>query len=154
MTRTGPAPIVRRAGAGDEAAAWAIASEYFGSSEIIIADDPATFRTYLDEPARFWIAEHGTEVVGCVAFRPLAGVPRAGEVRRLYVRPTHRGTGLADALMSALESCARDEGFEVLYLDTHDSFTAAIRLYERLGYERVDRYNDNPVASIFMRRRL
>jgi hypothetical protein len=31
---------------------------------------------------------------------------------------------------------------------------AAIRLYDQLGYERCDRYNDNPQATIFMRKRL
>ncbi len=154
MTRYEPRAVVRRAGAGDEAAAWAIASEYFRSSEIIVFDDAATFRTNLEEPARFWIAEEGSDVVGCVAFRPRADVPRAGEVRRLYVRPTHRGAGLADALMNVVEDSAREEGFDTLYLDTHETFAAAIALYERRGYERIDRYNDNPLATIFMRRRL
>jgi len=147
-------PIIRRAGAGDERSAWAIASEYFACSPFIIPDDAATFRTYLDDPARFWIAEDGSDVVGCVAFRPLPDIARAGEVRRLYVRPTHRGAGLADALMSALETSARNEGFDTLYLDTHESFAGAIALYERRGYERIPRYNNNPLATIFMRRDL
>ena len=142
---------VRRAGSGDEAAAWAIATEYFESDPLIVAEDEVSFRTYLTEPARFWIASDGAGVVGCVAFRPLAGVPGAGEVRRLYVRPAHRGTGLADALMSALESSARDAGYTALYLDTHHSFAAAVRLYERRGYEPTERYNPNPLATVFLR---
>jgi ribosomal protein S18 acetylase RimI-like enzyme len=150
----GPEPIIRRAGARDEAAAWAIANEYFASSPIIIPDDATTFQTYLEDPNRFWIVEHSAQVVGCVAFRPLPDVPRAGEVRRLYVRPTHRGAGLADALMTVLETSARNEGFETLYLDTHETFAGAIALYERRGYERIPRYNKNPLATIFMRRDL
>jgi ribosomal protein S18 acetylase RimI-like enzyme len=151
---TGQQPIIRRAGAGDEARAWTIAKEYFASSPIIIPDNATTFQTNLEDPNRFWIAEHGTHVVGCVAFRPLPDFPRAGEVRRLYVRPTHRGAGVADALMTVLETSARNEGFESLYLDTHETFAAAIALYERRGYERIQRYNQNPLATIFMRRDL
>jgi GNAT superfamily N-acetyltransferase len=85
--------------------------------------------------------------------RPLetAG-PHAAEVKRLYVRPAHRGGGVASALMDALEEGARESGYTELYLDTKDDLTVAIRFYERRGYERIPRYNDNPQATIFMRR--
>lgn len=145
---------VRRAGAGDLEAAWSIVQAYFASDERIIGESRASFASYLAAPAQFWLAEDGGAVVGCAALRPLAGVPGAGEVRRMFVRPSHRGAGVADALMAALEAFAREAGYDALYLDTHHDFTAAIRLYERRGYARVDRYNDNPVATIFMRRAL
>ena len=41
-----------------------------------------------------------------------------------------------------------------VYLDTKDDLVGAIKLYDRLGYERCARYNDNPQATIFMRKRL
>ena len=52
----------------------------------------------------------------------------------------------------SVEADARERGFTELYLDTKDDLLEAIRFYERRGYERVPRYNDNPQATIFMRR--
>jgi ribosomal protein S18 acetylase RimI-like enzyme len=144
---------IRRASAADEPAAWTIVDEYNGALEIVVRDDPATFRKYLDGPGALWLAEDGAEVVGCVVLRPLPEVaPDVCEVKRLYVRPTHRGSGIADALMEVLESFAREAGYAAVYLDTKDDLAAAIRFYERRGYGRIERYNDNPQATIFMRR--
>jgi ribosomal protein S18 acetylase RimI-like enzyme len=144
---------VRRATPADEAAAWAIVDEYNRALEIVVRDDPATFRKYLTGPGALWLAQDGGDVVGCVVLRPLPEVAHgACEVKRLYVRPTHRGAGIADALMEALETFARDAGYTAVYLDTKDDLAAAIRFYERRGYDRIERYNDNPQATIFMRR--
>lgn len=146
---------VRRANRADEAAARGIVDEYNRALEIAVRDDAAAFATYLDGPGGLWLAEDAGEVVGCVALRPLAELgPRAAEVKRLYVRPDRRGAGIAAALMDALEAAARAGGYEALYLDTKDDLRAAIAFYERRGYERIPRYNDNPQATIFMRRRL
>jgi GNAT superfamily N-acetyltransferase len=72
-------------------------------------------------------------------------------VKRLYVRASHRRAGVADALMSALESYARETKVTALYLDTKDDLAAAIAFYDRRGYQRIARYNDNPQATLFMR---
>jgi ribosomal protein S18 acetylase RimI-like enzyme len=143
---------VRRAGLADEGAAWDVVDEYNRSIGVVVTDDAASFRAYLVGPGALWLAYDG-DVVGCVALRPLQSAgPHAAEVKRLYVRPTHRGGGVARALMDALEADARERGFTELYLDTKDDLLEAIRFYERRGYERVPRYNDNPQATIFMRR--
>ena len=65
-----------------------------------------------------------------------------------------RVAGLSQALMRALEDHAAQAGHTSVYLDTKDDLHAAIRLYDQLGYERCERYNDNPQATIFMRKRL
>ena len=146
---------IRRATAADLTAARAISDEYAEAFAIVVRDDDATFRTYLAGPGAMWLAECDGETVGCVVLRPLPEVaPRAAEVKRLYVRPAQRGSGIAAALMDALETHARDAGCDAVYLDTKDDLLAAIRFYDRRGYERVARYNDNPQATIFMRRLL
>jgi GNAT superfamily N-acetyltransferase len=143
---------VRRANLTDEAPAWNVVDEYNRSIGVVVTDDPASFRAYLSGPGALWLAFDG-DVIGCVALRPLetAG-PHAAEVKRLYVRPAHRGGGVASALMDALEDGARESGYTELYLDTKDDLIEAIRFYERRGYVRIPRYNDNPQATIFMRR--
>src|SRR2546428_7956690 len=61
--------------------------------------------------------------------------------------------GLA-RLLEELERFALGHGDEWLYLDTNDSLQAAIAFYERNGYFRCARYNENPQATIFMRKKL
>lgn len=146
---------IRRATLADAAAARAISEEYAETFAIVVRDDEATFRTYLEGPGTMWLAECDGETVGCVVLRPLPEVDaRATEVKRLYVRPARRGAGIAGMLMDALESHARAAGSDAVYLDTKDDLLAAIRFYEQRGYERIPRYNDNPQATIFMRRML
>jgi ribosomal protein S18 acetylase RimI-like enzyme len=65
-----------------------------------------------------------------------------------------RGRGIADKLLDAQEVHARKEGLEWIYLDSYDDLKTAIALYETRGYERCQRYNDNPQATVFMRKKI
>ncbi len=64
------------------------------------------------------------------------------------------GAAIAGALMDALESYARSAGYDAVYLDSKDDLATAIRFYRERRYEEIERYNDNPQATIFMRRLL
>jgi ribosomal protein S18 acetylase RimI-like enzyme len=79
---------------------------------------------------------------------------KSGECKRLYVKPWARGRGIADKLLDAQEMHAHKEGLEWIYLDSYDDLKTAIALYERRGYERCERYNDNPQATVFMRKKI
>ena len=76
------------------------------------------------------------------------------EVKRLWVRPDQRGSGLARALMAAVEAAARDWGCTRLVLDTSRHLPAALAFYRRAGWTEVARYNDNPHAHHFFARAL
>ncbi len=146
---------VRRATVDDEASARTILEEYNEAVGVILRDDPAALRRYLDGPGALWLAQNNDTIVGCIAMRPLPQIGSvACEVKRLYVRPTQRGAHVADALLDALERYVRASRYSAIYLDTHDGLVPAIRFYTRRGYERIPRYNDNPQATIFMLRML
>ncbi len=146
---------VRKAGWDDETAVRAILEEYEDAYGVVQRDGAAGIRVYLDGPGAFWLAYERRRVAGCVALRRLPQIQAgAGEVKRLYVRPEFRGQGVAGALMDALEAYARSASFLALYLDSRSDFDVAIRLYERRGYARIARFNDNPEATVFMQLRL
>ena len=117
-------------------------------------DDAETVAEYLDDPQALFLAYDGDALAGMIALRPLSGRDAACEIKRLYVRQNHRRHGLAAALLDALENHARERGFGAAYLDTRVDMEAALAFYLRRGYERCERYNDNPVAAHFLRRRL
>ena len=86
--------------------------------------------------------------------RRLESIEKSSECKRLYVKPWARGRVIADKLLDSQEMHARKEGLEWIYLDSYDDLKTAIALYERRGYERCERYNDNPQATVFMRKKI
>jgi ribosomal protein S18 acetylase RimI-like enzyme len=60
----------------------------------------------------------------------------AATVTHSFVAPYARGVGLARLMTRRLEDRARAQGYQVLNLDVRETQTAAIRLYEALGYQR------------------
>lgn len=148
-----PVRIVRVTAANDDA--LAILHEYYEAVHVVQRDTHASVQKILNAPSSgMWLAYMGDEVVGCVVLRRLASIPRAGECKRLYVRPAARGNRIADKLLDEQEAFARSVGVDWIYLDTYDDLKTAIALYERRGYERCERYNDNPQATLFMRKRI
>jgi len=90
---------------------------------------------------------------GCVALRPFD--PTRGEVKRLYVRPQFRGSGLGKALMNTVVAEACAIGYSELIADTIPKVMAtALAMYERLGFERTERYSEETPEAEHIRLRL
>ena len=139
-------------GAGE---AFAIVVEYYEAVEVVVREDAGEFRTkYFGPGAGIWLARDGAAVVGCIALRPLEEKAGCGEVKRLYVKPEYRGQGIAERLLEALEAYAREAGYGAIYLDSKDDLKTALRFYARHGYVECARYNENPQATVFMRKGL
>ncbi len=77
-----------------------------------------------------------------------------GEIKRMWVHPDWRGAGLGSRMLRRLEDEAAALGYRVVRLDTRHLLTDAIALYQRSGYQEIDRYNDNPYATHWFEKRL
>ena len=143
-------------------AAFCLVREYFEMAGVVLREDREKFiEEYFGVGRGLWLAGVGGELAGCVGLRTLPRPEEVGpadvrcaEIKRMYVRVKFRGRGVAARLLEAVENFAREEGYERIYLDTASEMVAAARLYERNGYERCERYNQNPQAAIFMRKHL
>lgn len=78
--------------------------------------------------------------IGCGALRQLDH--GSAEIKRMYVAPAARGTGVAAALLRALESAAAQRGWLTLRLETGTAQPDAQRFYEREGYRRIEPFGD------------
>ena len=114
-------------------------------------------RRLLDEGVRFVVARIGDDPAGCggILLVPDAD-PAYGELKRMYVRPTFRGRRIGEAVIETLADIATAEGIDVLRLETGIHQTAAIRLYERVGFTPIGPfgpYRPDPQARFLQRRR-
>jgi putative acetyltransferase len=100
------------------------------------------------------LATVGDEPAGCVALKKLAdGVC---EMKRLYVRSRHRGTGLGRSLAGQIIEEAKRLGYQAIRLETVPSVLgSAVALYRSLGFRDIPAYCHNPVpGALFMELRL
>jgi ribosomal protein S18 acetylase RimI-like enzyme len=93
----------------------------------------------------FVLAKVGPDWVGCGGLRRLDA--STGEIKRLYVRPAHRGGGVGRALVLELLRHARKGRCQRVVLDTLPRMVGAIALYRRMGFRPIPPYWDHPVAG-------
>ena len=65
----------------------------------------------------------------------------------MWIDGDRRGLGLGRRMVDHLEQLAADAGYQRVVLDTNETLTQAISMYEAMGYEQTARYNDNPYAQ-------
>jgi GNAT superfamily N-acetyltransferase len=92
------------------------------------------------------------EPAGTGALRELE--PGIAEIKRMYVVPAYRGTGVGGRLLDELERRARGRGFRAIRLDTHDRLVEAVGMYRRAGYREIPDYNSNPRSNVWLEKPL
>lgn len=99
--------------------------EYWGNN--LIEFNSNVFIIYLDD-----------EPVACGCFKKYD--KNKVELKRMFVSPKARGLGLAQMVIGELEVEARNQGFEIMILETLYKQIEAINLYQKVGFEIVDNY--------------
>lgn len=101
---------------------------------------------YVPPKGRLLLATVDGEPAGCVALRPMAN--GACELKRLFVRPAFRATGLGRQLMDRILAEAREMGYRRMRLNTVvGQMDRAIALYRRLGFREIEAYDEHPVEG-------
>jgi putative acetyltransferase len=92
------------------------------------------------------VADNGDDLVGCVALRAFSG--ESCEMKRLYVDPRARGSGIGRQLVERVLDRARSFGYQTMLLDTLPSMQTAQALYREIGFVETRPYRKNPVQGV------
>ncbi len=134
--------VIRPAEPDDLEAVQDLLREYAASLQLDLSFQD--FESELADPLGFYELVLLTEA-GCVALRRLD--ENTCEMKRLYVRPSARGTGLGRRLAEAVIAAAQAYGYGRMLLDTLPTMEAAQALYRSLGFRETEQYRFNPVPG-------
>ncbi|MGV3614261.1 MAG: GNAT family N-acetyltransferase [Fimbriimonas sp.] len=102
---------------------------------------------YAAPRGRLYLIYDAGRAVACGALRPLKEEGTA-EIKRMYVLPERKGEGIGRNLLLMLMKAAEMEGYARVRLDTLARLEPAVRLYESVGFRRIEPYNENPEADV------
>jgi putative acetyltransferase len=126
-------------------------------NDYLLALTPPEFSYHLtveqmaDPSVTVWVArDHGT-AIGCGALKRHDA--RIAEVKRMFIRETHRGQGIGRRILGEILNAALDEE---LVIETGDRHKAAWAIYEKAGFMRCGPVLDYPDSeySIFYHKQL
>jgi putative acetyltransferase len=104
----------------------------------------------MHDDARYLVGVRAGRAVACGAIQ--SRPDRTAEIKRMYVVPQLRGSGLGAQMLAALEQFARRTGHDSVCLETGSYLPAAIALYQSAGYHRIPVYGEyvtNPHSVCF-----
>ena len=96
----------------------------------------------------FWCVLSEDKVTGTVAVKPFDD--KTAELKAMYLSKELRGKGLGHKLLDIAVQYSKEKGYKRMVLDSMSKYESALRLYEKYGFRRISRYNDNNKADVFM----
>lgn len=105
---------------------------------------------YAPPKGELFLARTGQgEPVGCAALRCMD--KQTCEMKRLFVKDSAKGLGVGKALVFALIDAAKKLGYDYMRLDSLPKMTAALRMYQSLGFVEIQSYYETPIReTIFL----
>ncbi len=97
------------------------------------------FENYDNPRSKYYVLENSDgKLVGCGGIAPLKdGDADTCELKKMYFYPEARGFGLGELMLRRLLEDARKIGFSKMYLESLAKMDKAVRLYEKLGFEKL-----------------
>ena len=130
-------------------------------ANLVIAGDN-TFKEYLEKQhfgqevnhlkekygkpyGRLYIAFYNGNVAGCIGLKQIDN--ENSEMKRLFVKPEFRGKHIGNILAEKVINEAKEIGYKSILLDTFPFLESAIKMYKKMGFYEIKRYNDSPMKE-------
>ncbi|MCP9752937.1 GNAT family N-acetyltransferase [Ferruginibacter sp. HRS2-29] len=92
------------------------------------------------------LCKEGEEYIACVGIRKHDS--ETAEMKRMYVKPSHQGKGVASELVRRSLQLAKDCNYTSLVLDTLSTMIPAMNLYKKSGFREIPAYYHNPNKTV------
>lgn len=99
----------------------------------------------------FWCLLDDDIIIGTVAIRIIDNVNKIVELKRMFVSPEYQGKGYGRLLLEHAITYAQEQNYHRMCLDTRKQFSAAQHLYRSVGFQEIDKYNDNEHAELYFK---
>ncbi|MEM1321785.1 MAG: GNAT family N-acetyltransferase [Bacteroidota bacterium] len=97
------------------------------------------YEAYNGDRSVFFVLCRDHDILGCGGIGPLKGADEeVCELRKMYFRPVARGLGWGKKMLERCLDEARQRGYQQCYLETVERMTQANKLYQRMGFRRLD----------------
>ena len=102
-------------------------------------DHLSDFYSALPDRRAYFVLMDGDRLVGGIGLAEIGLFENCAELQKLYLHDSVKGRGLGYALIQRVEDAARAMGYSRIYLETHTNLAAAIHIYEKSDYVRIDK---------------
>jgi GNAT superfamily N-acetyltransferase len=109
------------------------------TTEQVHAEFGADWPKLFGPRGRLYLALVDDSPAGVAGLKPVSAT--MAELKRLFVRPAHRGAGLGRRLIDQVITDARLLGYQTVVLETADFMTGAHRLYRSVGFRHTERFD-------------
>ena len=116
----------------------------------MLKDDMQDLEKFMPPKGRLLLCYSDDQLAGIVCLKPL--FPTIVEIKRMYVRPSHRKAGLGHALVKQLLQEARDIGYQRIQLHSAGFMKDAHQLYRSMGFNEISAYEGNEIPEEFHKR--
>jgi putative acetyltransferase len=117
--------------------------EHHAPQQNSVYSDPTTddlYTFFLHPGSVLWVALINDTIVGCCGIYPTEALEAGcAELVKFYLLPQARGKGIGKQLMLLCFQSAKEFGYKKIYLESFPSFSAAIGMYEKLGFTRLSK---------------
>jgi GNAT superfamily N-acetyltransferase len=113
----------------------------------ILEEDMQDLDKFMPPQGRLLLGYVEEDLAGIACLKALA--PSIGEVKRMYVRPSHRKAGLGRALLNQLLQEARHIRYQLVRLDSAQFMREAHQLYRSLGFKEIEAYEGSEIPKEF-----
>lgn len=97
------------------------------------------FAAYTRPQCAYYVCEENGKILGGGGIAPLEGGDgTVCELKKMYFLAEARGKGLGSKVLQASLQSAKDFGFRVCYLETFNTMTKAMRVYEQHGFKKIN----------------
>ncbi len=108
---------------------------YFDS----VVDNLYEYYSSSERRGYYVLVDDSDTVVGGIGLDDFPLFKDCAELQKLYLSDSVKGNGLGYVLIKHVESKMIEKGYKASYLETHDNLKAALHIYEKSEYSRIDK---------------